>query len=87
MKSKKAVAIKYDEKTDGAPKILASGKNFLAEKIIELAREHDIYIKEDSELVELLYKIDIGKEIPEELYTLIAEVLAFVYRIRKRWIS
>ena len=86
MKGRKAVAVKYDEKLNNAPKVIVKGKNYLAEKIIELAQEHNIYIRKDSELAELLYNIGVGEEIPEELYSIIAEVLAFVYRIRKGWL-
>ena len=86
MEKKKAVAIKYNEEKDEAPRIVAKGKNYLAEKIIKIAREYNVYIKEDSELAEILYGIDIGEEVPEELYSIIAEILAFVYKVRKRWI-
>ena len=87
MENKKAVAIKYDEKLDDAPKVVARGQRYLAERIIQLAREHNVYIKEDSELAEFLYSLNIGEEIPEELYAIVAEILAFVYRIRKRCLS
>jgi len=87
MESKKAVAVKYDEEKDDAPRVIAKGRRYLAEQIILLARENDVYIKEDSELLNFLYKLEIGEEIPEELYSVVAEILAFVYRIRERWLS
>ncbi|MCS7234176.1 MAG: FlhB-like flagellar biosynthesis protein [Synergistetes bacterium] len=79
---KKAAALKYDEEKDKAPKVVASGRGKIAEKIIEIAKEYDIPIYEDPDLVELLLKVDIGEEIPPELYKAVAEVLAFIYRLR-----
>ncbi|MCD6363226.1 MAG: FlhB-like flagellar biosynthesis protein [Synergistetes bacterium] len=80
---RKAAALKYDEREDRAPRVIASGKGKIAEKIIEIAREYDIPIYEDPDLVELLLKVDIGDEIPPELYKAVAEVLAFIYRLRE----
>ena len=81
LKKKKAVALRYKEDEDSAPKVLAKGKGILAEKIIELARESGVEIYEDSDLVEVLSAIDVGNEIPKELYRAVAEVLAFIYRM------
>ena len=81
---KKAVAIRYNQDDIGAPKVVATGSGTVAEKIVELAREAGIHIQEDPDLVELLAKVDIGKEIPIELYQTVAEVLAFVYRMNKK---
>lgn len=81
----KAVAILYDESKGAAPKVVASGKGIVAEKIIETARAAGIHIQEDPNLVELLAKIPIGNEIPVELYQTIAEVLAFVYQINEKF--
>lgn len=81
----KAVAILYDEAKGSAPKIVASGKGVVAEKIIETARAAGIHIQEDPNLVELLSKIPIGNEIPTELYQTVAEVLAFVYQINEKF--
>ncbi len=80
---KKAAALKYNEREDNAPRVVASGKGKIAEKIIEIAREYDIPIYEDPDLVELLLKVDIGEEIPPELYKAVAEVLAFIYKLRE----
>lgn len=77
----KAVALRYDKAHAGAPRVIAGGRGLLAEKIIEIARETNIHIQEDPDLVELLAKIPIGEEIPVELYQSIAEVLAFVYQL------
>ncbi|MCP4051109.1 MAG: hypothetical protein GY730_10445 [bacterium] len=79
----KAIAIKYDAKKDRAPKIVAVGKGMVAEKILKIAEEHKIPFFEDSALTDLLGKLDIESDIPPELYTLIAEVLAFVYQLNK----
>jgi flagellar biosynthesis protein len=64
-----------------SPQIVATGRGEVAERIIALAREHDIPIKEDPELVGLLATLDIGSAIPPELYQAVAEVLVFVYRL------
>jgi len=82
---KKAVALLYDQNKSTAPKVVASGSNLVAEKIIALALEAGVHIKEDRDLVELLAKIPVGKEIPAELYQTIAEVLAFVYAINSKY--
>ncbi len=84
MKKKKAVALKYS-KYDLAPKITAKGKNEIAEKIIELAKESGVAIHEDKDLVEILDSFDVGYEIPENLYGVIAEVLAFVYLANEKY--
>lgn len=81
----KAVAILYDEKDSAAPKVIASGKGLVAEKIIATARAAGIHIKEDPNLVEILAKIPLGDEIPVELYQTVAEVLAFVYQVNDKF--
>jgi flagellar biosynthesis protein len=80
----KAVALKYDAAERDAPEVVASGRGRIAEKIIELAKARGIYIKQDPDLVEVLSKLDIGDAIPPELYAVIAEILAFVYRLNAR---
>ncbi|MCM2284549.1 MAG: EscU/YscU/HrcU family type III secretion system export apparatus switch protein [Desulfobacula sp.] len=80
----KAVALKYDRKKDGAPKVAAKGKGKVAEKIIELAKKHDIPIKDDPDLVEVLSSLDINQEIPSEIYAAVAELLAFVYSLNSK---
>lgn len=85
MSPDKAVAILYNENESAAPKIVASGKGIIAEKIIATARDAGIHIQEDANLVELLSKVDVGEEIPTELYQTVAEVLAFVYKINERF--
>ncbi|PHR29407.1 MAG: flagellar biosynthesis protein FlhB [Desulfotalea sp.] len=84
-KQKKAVAIIYDDTPSTAPKIIASGKGTIAENIIATAREAGIHIQQDDNLVELLSKVDVGEEIPVDLYQTVAEVLAFVYKVNNRF--
>ncbi len=79
-----AAAIQYDAKKDRAPKITAKGRGLIAEKIIALAKQHDIPIKEDPHLVQILYRLDLDEEIPTELYRAVAEVLAFVYTLNEQ---
>ncbi|HOX27968.1 MAG TPA: EscU/YscU/HrcU family type III secretion system export apparatus switch protein [bacterium] len=80
----KAAAITYDVGKDVAPRVTASGKGMIAERIIALAREHGVPLHEDPTLVEMLVKLDLGDSIPYELYQAVAEVLAFIYRIERR---
>ena len=77
--SKSAVALHYDEKS--APRITAKGRGEIAEKIIALAEQHKVPLHEDKELVALLAQLDLGDEIPRELYIAVAEVLAFAYML------
>jgi FlhB-like protein len=79
----KAVALRYDAQRDAAPRIVAKGAGLLAERIIEIAREHGVHIQHDPDLVGLLAKIDVNASIPEDLYRAVAEVLAFVYRLNQ----
>jgi len=83
-KAKKAVALKYNSEEDTAPMVAAKGRGYVAERILEIANEHGIPIKEDRDLIELLYKLDIEQEIPSELYVVIAEILAFIYKVNKK---
>ena len=79
-----AVAIKYDrENSKGAPVVIAKGADYLAAKIKDVARENDIEIVENKPLARMLYyNVEIGMEIPPELYQMVAEVLAYVYRLK-----
>jgi flagellar biosynthesis protein len=81
---KKAVALQYSQERDTAPRIVASGRGAMAEKILSVAQEADVPMHEDKALVETLLAFEIGKEIPSELYQVVAEVLAFVQRLDKR---
>jgi len=81
----KAVAILYDSQTTSSPKVVAKGQGEVARKIIETAKEAGVHIQEDANLVELLSKIDLGDEIPTELYQTVAEVLSFVYKVNEKF--
>ena len=77
----RAVALRYDQREVEAPVVTASGRGAVAERILALAREHGVPVHQDRELVEVLSKLDLGDEIPPTLYAVVAEVLAFVYRV------
>jgi len=78
---KTAVAIRYDIDKDKAPLIIASGRGPVADEILRIADENRIPMYEDPELAKLLAKLELDTEIPAELYTLVAEVLFFVYKL------
>jgi len=80
----RAVALRYEQEKDEAPRVVAKGRGEIAEKIIAIAREHGITIYEDDELVQVLARLELNQMIPPELYHAIAEVLAFVYRLNGR---
>lgn len=80
--NKTAIALSY-QPNEEAPKIIATGKGYLAEKIIKKATENDVPIHKDERLANTLSKLDIGDYIPEELYQVVAEVLIFVDRMDK----
>ncbi len=82
--TEKAAALKYEHGKDVAPKLVAKGQGKIAEKIIEMARAHDIPVEEDRELVEFLSMLDLYQEIPPEMYLAVAEILAFVYSLHKK---
>jgi flagellar biosynthetic protein FlhB len=80
-----AVALKYDTLKASAPVVVAKGEDYLAQKIKEIARKNDVEIVENKPLARMLYaNVQIGAEIPPELYQAVAEVLAYVYNIKKR---
>ena len=77
-KVKQAIALGYDPGQDDAPRIIASGRGAIAERIIEEAKGHDIPIHEDNKLADTLSRLEIGEMIPPELYEVVAEILVFV---------
>jgi flagellar biosynthesis protein len=81
-KSQLAVALHYDR--TGAPRVVAKGKGSLGEKIIEVARANNIPIEENEVLAGALSNVELGDEIPAELYKAVAEVLIFVLRLSGR---
>jgi flagellar biosynthesis protein len=81
-KSQLAVALHYDK--TGAPRVVAKGKGSIGEKIIEVAKAHDIPIEENELLAGALSNVELGDEIPAELYKAVAEVLIFVLKLSGR---
>jgi flagellar biosynthesis protein len=81
-KSQLAVALHYDK--SGAPRVVAKGRGSIGEKIIEVAKAHDIPIEENEVLAGALSNVELGGEIPAELYKAVAEVLIFVLRLSGR---
>ena len=76
----KAVALEYDEQTDAAPRITASGRGAIAEQILAIAFAHGIKVRSDAELVEILEHIEVDSPIPLEAFAAVAEILAYVYQ-------
>ena len=83
-KRKSAVALRYEPGKDSAPRITAKGQGSIAEKIIEIAKEAGVPIKEQADLVEVLSKLDLYSEIPPETYVIVAQILAWVYELNKK---
>ena len=80
-----AISLKYSGGSNHAPKVTAKGQGWVAEKIIAMAKQQNIPIRKDKDLVALLEKIDVGREIPESLYKLVAELLAWVYQLNNEY--
>ena len=81
-KTKQAIALEYDP-NDVAPKIKATGRGKIAERIIEAAQEAEVPVHQDDKLADTLSKLDIGDFIPPELYEVVAEILVFVDQMEK----
>jgi flagellar biosynthesis protein len=81
-----AVALRYDPEGGGAPRVIASGQRKIAEQILAEARKHQIPIQDDPALTAALASVNLGEEIPPELYPVVAEILAYIYRV-SRWRS
>jgi len=80
-----AIALKYELGKMPAPQVVAKGVDFLAQKIKEIARKHGVPLYEDPPLAQILYKkVEVGEYIPEELYQVVAKVLAYVYKARQK---
>jgi flagellar biosynthesis protein len=76
----RAVALGYDSSADPAPRIVASGKGAVAEQILQLAFAHNIKVREDADLVEILSVLEVDSLIPLEAYVAVAEILRYVYQ-------
>ncbi|MGE5328630.1 MAG: flagellar biosynthesis protein FlhB, partial [Deltaproteobacteria bacterium] len=80
-----AVAVKYEPEKNSAPLVIAKGQDYLALRIKDIARENSVEIVENKQLARTLYStVEIGEQIPEDLYQTVAEVLAFVYSLKEK---
>ena len=75
-----AVALHYDEVN--APRVTAKGTDEIAQRILDIARQHNVPLQENTELVKLLSRIELGEQIPEALYLAVAEIIAFAYYLK-----
>lgn len=81
---KTAVALQYDPNSDDAPRVVATGRGEIADKILLIAQQNQVPIREDPILAQALSMVDLDAEIPPELYAVVAEVLGWVYRLRNK---
>ncbi|MDP2894550.1 MAG: EscU/YscU/HrcU family type III secretion system export apparatus switch protein [Sulfurimonas sp.] len=81
---KKAAALRYDSTKERAPRVVAKGEGQTAENIIKIAELHNLPIRKDEDLIELLSKVELDKEVPEALYKVVAEVFSFIYKVSKK---
>ena len=79
-----AVALKYDNTNDAAPKVVAKGQSLVAERILEIAEEYGIPVHKDADLVEVLNAVELDQEIPLEVYSVVAEIFAYIYRMNQK---
>ncbi|ACA39167.1 flagellar biosynthesis protein FlhB [Lysinibacillus sp. fkY74-1] len=80
-----AIALKYDEESMDAPRVIAKGTDFIAQKIKLIAKEHDVIMVENRPLARAMYdQVEIGDPVPEEFFKAVAEILAYVYRIKRK---
>jgi flagellar biosynthesis protein len=84
----RAVALRYDrpgqsEPSTAAPRVVAKGRGAVAERILEIAAEHDVPVRTERDLVELLSVCELGDEIPVEVWTAVAELLAWLWGLRE----
>ena len=84
---KSAVSLQYKKGKNAAPKVTAKGQGWVAEKIMKMAQENNIPIREDKDLFQLLSELDVGQEVPESLYKVVAELLAWVYQLNQNYLS
>lgn len=78
-----AVALGYDERRDRAPRLAAKGAGWTARRIVDVARRHGVPVEEDGDLAAVLSHLDPGEEVPPRLYRVVAEILAYVYRVAR----
>ena len=80
----KAAALRYDKDKESAPRIVAKGEGESAKNIIKIAELNNLPIRKDEDLIELLSKVELDKEVPEALYKAVAEVFSFIYKASKK---
>ncbi|EAX48691.1 flagellar biosynthetic protein (FlhB)-like protein [Thermosinus carboxydivorans Nor1] len=86
-RQKQAIALRYDQQTQQAPKVVAKGSGYVAEQILATAAQHAVPVYKDTALASLLMAVELDKEIPPELYQVVAEVLAYIYRVDRRFVG
>lgn len=79
-----AVALQYDRQEDKAPRVVATGRGALADRILELAFAHGVKVREDADLAEVLAAVEIGQQIPLAAFAAVAEILFYIYRANER---
>ncbi|MEA4924171.1 MAG: EscU/YscU/HrcU family type III secretion system export apparatus switch protein [Syntrophomonadaceae bacterium] len=82
---KLAVALKYEDDGNGTPVVIASGRGEIAEKILQAALQEQVPVHQDASLAQLLAQLEMGTEIPPELYQAVAQVIAFVWRMDQKY--
>jgi flagellar biosynthesis protein len=82
-----AVALRYDGGKKETPRVVASGRGAIAERILELAFQHGIKVREDADLAEILEAVEVGDEIPVAAFAAVAEILIYIYRANRALVS
>lgn len=80
-----AVALNYKPSSDQAPRVLAKGQGWVARQIIEIAEANGIEVRSDADLAQILAQVDIDSEIPLEAFSVVAEILSYIYEKNKEW--
>jgi flagellar biosynthesis protein len=80
---KRAVALRYDPNSDGAPKVIAKGRGRTAQQILDLAQKNAVPVRQDANLVQVLSRLNLDQEIPPEVYRAVAAILAFLNRVNR----
>jgi len=83
-KLRRAAALRYDKSASGAPKVVAAGAGLIADRIVEIAREQGVPVREDPALAEALARLELEQEIPSELFVAVAEVLVWAYGLEPK---
>jgi flagellar biosynthesis protein len=83
-KPRRAAALRYDKDQAGAPKVIAAGAGLIADRIVEIAREQGVPVREDPALAEALARLELEQEIPSELFVAVAEVLVWAYGLEPK---